>query len=146
MNDSTATARTSWITLIGQAIRGHEMDYTTGTIRRTVIMLAIPMMLEMIMESVFAVVDLYFVGHLENDGRARAVTRGVIGLARKLDVEVIAEGVEQAAEVEQLVGVGCQFAQGYYFAPPVEADTVPDTVADLAMRLAASAAAHARTS
>ena len=91
-------------------------------------------------------IDRTFVGHLENDGRARTVTRGVIGLAQKLDVEVIAEGVEQAAEVEQLVGVGCQFAQGYYFAPPVEADTVPDTVADLAMRLAASAAAHARTS
>ena len=54
MNDSPATARTSWITLIGQAIRGHEMDYTTGSIRRAVIMLAIPMMLEMIMESVFA--------------------------------------------------------------------------------------------
>jgi putative MATE family efflux protein len=60
----------SWFRLIRQAIRGEEMDYTTGSIRRAVIMLAIPMMLEMIMESVFAVVDLYFVGHLENSSQA----------------------------------------------------------------------------
>jgi putative MATE family efflux protein len=46
------------------------MDYTTGSIRRAVIMLAIPMMLEMIMESIFALVDLYFVGHLHNSSQA----------------------------------------------------------------------------
>jgi putative MATE family efflux protein len=60
----------SWINLIRQAIRGEEMDYTTGSLRKAVIMLAIPMMLEMIMESVFAVVDLYFVGHLDNSSQA----------------------------------------------------------------------------
>ncbi len=86
-------------------------------------------------------IDRTLVGHLENDGRARTVTRGVIGLAQKLDVEVIAEGVEQAAEVEQLVSVGCRFAQGYYFAPPVEADAVLETVASLELRFAASAGA-----
>jgi putative MATE family efflux protein len=65
-----ATKSGSWLKLIKQAIRGDEMDYTTGSIRRAVIMLAIPMMLEMIMESVFAVVDLYFVGHLQNSSQA----------------------------------------------------------------------------
>ncbi|MET0462612.1 MAG: MATE family efflux transporter [Chitinophagaceae bacterium] len=53
-----------------RAIRGEEMDYTTGSLRKAVFMLAIPMMIEMIMESVFALVDLYFVGHLEDSSHA----------------------------------------------------------------------------
>lgn len=60
----------SFYVLLKQAIRGDEMDYTTGSIRKAVFMLAIPMMLEMSMESVFAVVDLYFVGHLEDSSHA----------------------------------------------------------------------------
>ncbi len=56
--------------LLKDAIRGREMDYTKGSIRLSVAMLAIPMMMEMMMESVFALVDLYFVGHLENSSFA----------------------------------------------------------------------------
>src|SRR5690349_15041153 len=56
--------------LIKQSLRGEEMDYTTGSLRKAVVMLAIPMMLEMIMESIFALVDLYFVGHLEDSSHA----------------------------------------------------------------------------
>lgn len=57
--------------LIGQAIRGGEhQDYTTGSIRMAVFMLAIPMILEMMMESVFALVDIYFVGHLPDSSYA----------------------------------------------------------------------------
>jgi len=52
------------------ALQGKEFNYTTGSIRRSVILLAIPMMLEMCMESVFALVDLYFVGHLHNSSEA----------------------------------------------------------------------------
>ncbi|RYY62240.1 MAG: MATE family efflux transporter [Chitinophagaceae bacterium] len=59
-----------FVSLIKKSLRGEEMDYTTGSIRTAVFMLAIPMMLEMAMESVFAVVDLYFVGHLENSSQA----------------------------------------------------------------------------
>lgn len=56
--------------VIKKSLRGQEIDYTTGSIRLSVILLAIPMMLEMMMESVFALVDLYFVGHLHNSSFA----------------------------------------------------------------------------
>jgi len=65
-NDKAKT----FLVLLKKSLRGEEMDYTRGGIRRAVFMLAIPMMLEMAMESVFAVVDLYFVGHLEHSSQA----------------------------------------------------------------------------
>jgi putative MATE family efflux protein len=55
---------------IRQALEGAEFDYTKGNIKKAVVLLAIPMILEMAMESVFALVDLYFVGHLENSSHA----------------------------------------------------------------------------
>ena len=59
------------ITTVKQSLKGEaDFDYTTGNIRKAVILLAIPMVLEMMMESVFALVDLYFVGHLENSSFA----------------------------------------------------------------------------
>ncbi|MBC8986612.1 MATE family efflux transporter [Pedobacter sp. N36a] len=58
------------ISLLKQALKGEELDFTQGSIRKGVLLLAIPMMLEMAMESVFALVDLYFVGHLPNSSHA----------------------------------------------------------------------------
>ena len=46
------------------AIRGSEVDYTQITIKKAVFLLAVPMILELVMESTFAVVDIYFVGKL----------------------------------------------------------------------------------
>lgn len=59
-----------YIAFIKKALSGEEADYTKGSIRSAVLLLAIPMMLEMAMESVFALVDLYFVGHLKESGYA----------------------------------------------------------------------------
>jgi putative MATE family efflux protein len=75
-NISGASKASNYFSLLKQALRGEEMDYTQGSIRKAVIMLAIPMMLEMAMESVFALVDLYFVGHLKNS-RAAIQTVGL---------------------------------------------------------------------
>ncbi len=59
-----------YINFLKKALSGEEVDYTKVSIRNAVLLLAIPMMLEMAMESVFALVDLYFVGHLKESGFA----------------------------------------------------------------------------
>jgi putative MATE family efflux protein len=60
----------SFLKLIRQAVKGEAFDYTQGNIKKAVTLLAIPMILEMVLESVFALVDLYFVGHLPNSSAA----------------------------------------------------------------------------
>lgn len=49
---------------IKDSLRGVHHDFTTEDLGRAIILLAVPMVLEMMMESIFAVVDVYFVGHL----------------------------------------------------------------------------------
>lgn len=64
-NKSLKTSTFSgYLRLIKSAIKGEEYDYTTINLRKAVILLSIPMMLEFALESVFAVVDIYFVNRL----------------------------------------------------------------------------------
>ena len=49
---------------VREALRGSHRDYTEGHVSRAILILAIPMVLEMIMESVFAVCDVFFVSKL----------------------------------------------------------------------------------
>jgi MATE family, multidrug efflux pump len=60
---------TAW-SVVRDAVRGVPHDYTSGSIGRAVVLLAIPMVLEMAMESVFAVVDVFWVSRLGPDAIA----------------------------------------------------------------------------
>jgi hypothetical protein len=65
----TAPAMSFW-SAIRESLRGSRQDYTVGPIGRSIILLAIPMVLEMCMESIFAVVDIKWVSYLGADAMA----------------------------------------------------------------------------
>ena len=84
-----------YFSLTKQALRGSDHDYTKGSIRKAIFLLAIPMILELSLESVFALVDMYFVGHLPNSKNAVAtvgLTESVVSI-----VYSIAIGLSTAA-------------------------------------------------
>lgn len=79
--------------ILRDAIQGKEKNFTSGNLNRAIVMLSIPMILEMIMESLFALVDAYFVSKVSVDAVATVgLTESVITL-----VYSIAIGVSMAA-------------------------------------------------
>jgi len=90
-----------WST-VKEAVRGSHQDFTEGPIGRAVVLLAVPMVLEMLMESVFAVVDIFFVGRL---GASAVAT---VGLTESLMVTVyalaIGLSIGAAATVARRIG------------------------------------------
>src|SRR6201997_5324930 len=73
--------------VVVSAIRGEHRDYTTETLNRAVILLAIPMVLEMAMESIFALADVFWVSHLGSDAVA------VVGITESIMYIVYAVAV-----------------------------------------------------
>ena len=63
--------------------------------------------------------NVYYYFRTKDDIFARAV----VDFGSKLDVSVVAEGVERAEQATILRSLGCQMAQGFYFARPAKADT-----------------------
>ena len=80
MTTTTNRNRLSYIyQTFKQSLNGEEQDYTQGSIRKAVFLLAIPMILELSLESVFAVVDMFFVGKLGKNAIATVgLTESVI--------------------------------------------------------------------
>ena len=59
-----------------------------------------------------------------NEGPGAVIAASLIDLAHKLDIQVVAEGVEHEAQLDQLVALGCEKAQGYFFSPALPASSV----------------------
>ena len=86
--DTTATvlqpetqAQPSFWASVREALRGSHQDFTAGSLNRAIVLLAIPMVLEMVLESLFAVVDVFWVARLGSDAMASvALTESMASL------------------------------------------------------------------
>ena len=82
---------------VREALRGSHQDYTSGNLNRSILLLAIPMVLEMVLESLFAVVDVFWVGRLG----ANAVA--TVGITETLLSLVFAIGLGVALSTTAMV-------------------------------------------
>jgi len=71
-------------------------------------------------------IDKSFVDGLGRDPECTAIVAAVMGMAHAMDLSVVAEGVETGAQVDALRALGCDQAQGYYYARPLPADRIDD--------------------
>src|ERR1700729_1410098 len=93
---STVSQPSLWSSM-REAIRGSHQDFTTGSLNRAILLLAIPMVLEMVLESLFAVVDVFWVGRLGADAVA------TIGLTESMLSLIFAVGLGLAMSTTAMV-------------------------------------------
>lgn len=93
-----------FFSLFWQALTGSEQEYTSGSINKAIFLLSVPMILEMIMESLFAVVDIYFVSKIGVDAVASVgLTESVLTLIYSVAIGI---SVGANAMVSRRVGEG----------------------------------------
>lgn len=128
----------SFWSILREAFAGSQRDFTKGSIGLAIFLLAVPMILEMFMESVFALVDIYFVGHLGADsvaivGLTESMMALVYAVAIGLSVGATAtvarrygekdiEGAAKSAAHALMLGVGISLilsVLGLIFAPAI---------------------------
>jgi diguanylate cyclase (GGDEF)-like protein/PAS domain S-box-containing protein len=88
-------------------------------------------------------VDKSFVEGLDREGEDSAIVRAIVMLAQTLGLDTVAEGVETPEQLEQLVSLGCVFAQGYHFARPMFLPELERWLDELSPRPATQARAGA---
>jgi EAL domain-containing protein (putative c-di-GMP-specific phosphodiesterase class I) len=67
-------------------------------------------------------IDQAFVRNITVDPGDAAIVRGVLAMAKQLNIDTIAEGIETAEQLDLLREMGCHRGQGYYFSKPISAD------------------------
>ena len=73
-------------------------------------------------------IDRSFISNLERSAQSKALLRGVIGLARGLELPVTAEGVETRAQLDVLTRAGCDLVQGFLIGRPASIDGYAEVV------------------
>lgn len=100
-------ARGGW-SIVREALAGSRRDYTEGSIGRSIALLAIPMVLEMSMESIFAVVDVFFVSRLGADAVATVgLTESMLAI-----IYAVAMGLSIGASATVARRIGARDADG----------------------------------
>ena len=66
-------------------------------------------------------IDKSFIDNIDTNEREKVIVDGIILLAQKIGLDVIAEGAETKNQIELLKGMGCNQIQGYYFSRPLSA-------------------------
>src|SRR5260370_19909540 len=87
LEQAAVTAPPTFWSSVREALRGSHQDFTTGNLNRAILLLAIPMVMEMVLESLFAVVDVFWVGRLG------AYSVATVGLTESLLSLVFAIGL-----------------------------------------------------
>jgi putative MATE family efflux protein len=96
-----ASPPTLWDSL-REAIRGSHQDYTQGSLNRAILLLAVPMVLEMVLESLFAVVDVFWVGRLGANAVATVgLTESLLSLVFAVSIGL---GMSTTAMVARRIG------------------------------------------
>lgn len=75
-------------------------------------------------------IDQAFIAGLGREAASRTIVTAIIQLAHDLGMNVVAEGVETDAQRRQLIELGCDFCQGFYFARPMPAARVSALMLD----------------
>ena len=70
-------------------------------------------------------IDRMFITDIMNSKSDQALVKSIITLADSLSIEVLAEGVETQAQETVLIDLGCNYAQGYYYAKPIPVSEIP---------------------
>ncbi|NIA19401.1 MAG: EAL domain-containing protein, partial [Xanthomonadaceae bacterium] len=71
-------------------------------------------------------IDRAFVADIDRDENANKLVASIVSIAHSLDLEVVAEGVEEKYQADYLIALGCEHLQGYYYSRPVPAHGVVD--------------------
>jgi diguanylate cyclase (GGDEF)-like protein len=69
-------------------------------------------------------IDRSFIDGIERTSQQAALVHAIVSLSRALGLETVGEGIELAAQANQLALLGCDLAQGYHFSKPVDVETI----------------------